>query len=60
MNYRKKQKRADIGKAAEDIYNNLKKKKLKARYLIAVPPIYNLLIVLPDGLREKIMLFFNR
>lgn len=29
------------------------KKKLKARYLIAVPKIYNLLIVLPGGLREK-------
>ena len=60
MNYRKKQKRADIGKAAEDIYNKLNKKKLKARYLIAVPKIYNLLIVLPGGLREKILLLFSR
>lgn len=60
MNYRKKQKRADAGKAAEDIYNKLIKKKLKARYLIAVPKIFNLLIALPDGLREKVMILFTR
>ena len=56
LNYRKKQKRADARKAAEDIYKRLKKKKLKARYKIAVPPIFNLMIILPDAVREKLML----
>ncbi|MDF2889248.1 MAG: short-chain dehydrogenase/reductase [Lacrimispora sp.] len=55
LNYRKKQKRADAGKAAEDIYKKLKSNKLKARYLIAVPKILKLLIILPDSIREKIM-----
>lgn len=60
LNYRRKQKRADAGEAAEDIYKILKKKKLKARYLIAVPKIFNLLIVLPDSIREKMMLLSTR
>jgi Short-chain alcohol dehydrogenase of unknown specificity len=55
LNFRKKQKRADVGKATEDIYKILGKKKLKARYKIAVPFIYSLLIALPDGIREKLM-----
>jgi len=60
LNYRKKQKRADVGKAIEDIYKIVKKKKLKARYKVALPRIYSLLIVLPDGIREKLMVCFNR
>lgn len=60
LNYRKKQKRADVGKAAEEIYKKLKKKKLKARYKIAVPQIFNLFLVLPDSIREKVILFATR
>lgn len=60
LNYRKKQKRADVGKAAEDIYKILKKKKWKARYKVALPVIYSVLIALPDRIREKLMLSFNR
>lgn len=60
LNYRKKQKRADVGKAAEEIYKKLKKKKLKARYKIAVPKIFNLFLVLPDSIREKVILFATR
>lgn len=60
LNYRKKQKRADVGKAAEEIYKILKKKKLKARYKVALPTIYSVLIVLPDSIREKLMISFNR
>lgn len=59
LNYRKKQKRADVGKAAEDIYKILKKKKLKARYKVALPIIYSVLIVLPDSIREKLMVCFS-
>lgn len=60
LNFRKKQKRADVGKATEDIYKILEKKKLKARYKIVLPFIYSVLIVLPDGIREKLMVSFNR
>lgn len=60
LNYRKKQKRADVGKAAEDIYKIIIKKKLKARYKVVLPIIYSVLIVLPDGIREKLMVYFNR
>lgn len=60
LKYRKKQKRADVGKATEDIYKILKKKRLKARYKIALPRIFSLLIVLPDSIREKMIIFFNR
>ena len=59
LNFRKKQKRAEVGKAAEDICKILEKKKLKARYKIALPIIYSVLIVLPDGIREKFMVFFH-
>jgi NADP-dependent 3-hydroxy acid dehydrogenase YdfG len=60
LNYRKKQKRADVGKAAEDIYKIIRKKKLKARYKVVLPIIFSVLIVLPDGIREKLMISFNR
>lgn len=60
LNFRKNQKRADVGKATEDIYKILKKQKLKARYKIALPRFFSLLIVLPDSIREKMMLLFNR
>jgi NADP-dependent 3-hydroxy acid dehydrogenase YdfG len=60
LNYRKKQKRADVGKAAETIYKLLKKQKLKARYKVVLPIFYSVLIALPDGMREKLMLGFNR
>lgn len=60
LNFRKNQKRADVRKAAEDIYKILNKKKLKARYKIALPFVYFVLIALPDGLKEKLMLSFNR
>jgi NADP-dependent 3-hydroxy acid dehydrogenase YdfG len=56
LNYRKKQKRADVGKAAETIYKILKKKKLRARYKVVLPIFYSVLIALPDDIREKLML----
>ncbi len=59
LNLRKKQKRAEVGKATEDICKILEKKKLKARYKIALPIIYSVLILLPDGIREKLMVFFH-
>jgi NADP-dependent 3-hydroxy acid dehydrogenase YdfG len=60
LDYRKKQKHAEIGRATEEIYKILKKKNLKARYQIALPFIYSILIVLPDGIREKLMAHFTR
>lgn len=53
LNYRNKQKRADAVKAAEDICRIIEKKKLKPRYKVALPTIFSLLIMLPDGIREK-------
>ena len=60
LNYRKKQKQADTGKAAEEIYKILRKKKLKVRYQIALPEIFSLLILLPDSIREKVMVYFQK
>ena len=60
LSYRKKQKRADAEKAAEEIYNIIKKKKMKACYKIVLPIVYSVLIALPDGVREKLMICFNR
>jgi hypothetical protein len=60
LNYREKQKRGDIEKATKDIYKIMEKKKLKPRYKIAVPIIFSLLIILPDSLREKMLVIFNR
>lgn len=60
INFREKQKRTNVEKSAEDIYNILKKKKLKARYRVAVPIIFSVLITLPDGIRDKLLIYFNR
>lgn len=42
------------------LFKQNKKKKLKARYKVVLPIIYSVLIILPDGIREKLMVCFNR
>lgn len=60
LNYRKKQKRADIGKAAKEVCKILKKKKLRARYKITLPFIFSVLLVFPYSVRERVLAFIHR
>lgn len=60
LNFRKNQGRADVRKASKDICKILEKKRLKARYKIALPLIYTVLIMLPDRVRENILVSIHR
>jgi NADP-dependent 3-hydroxy acid dehydrogenase YdfG len=53
--YRSKQNRTDSRKAAEDIADIILKKRLKARYKVAVPFAFNMITHLPDSLKEYIL-----
>ncbi|AQR89893.1 hypothetical protein CLOBY_16540 [Clostridium saccharobutylicum] len=53
--YRKKQNLTSSKEAAETIANIILKKRLNARYKVAVPFTYNIVAHLPDFLREYIM-----
>lgn len=55
VNYRKIQKRTPVNEAAATIAKIIEKRKLKARYKVAVPFMLKLLIHLPDSLKERIM-----
>lgn len=60
LNYRKKQKRADTVKATEEIYKIISREKLKARYRIVLPKKFSLLLLLPEAMRENMLLGANR
>lgn len=59
LKFRKRQKRADIEKSVKSICKIIQKKHLRARYTISLPIIFKILIRLPDGIREKMMLRLN-
>lgn len=54
--FQKKQKRADLHQATGEIGTILDSKKLKGRYPVALPFVYSLLLALPEGLREWLLL----
>ena len=56
MEYRKIQKRTDSKKAAQQICEIIMKDKLKARYKVAVPFAFKVLLKLPDSVKEFILL----
>ncbi len=55
----KTQKRADVQESVERICRIIDKKKWKVRYTISLPLIYSILIKLPDGIKEKLILKFS-
>lgn len=59
INFRSKQKRADISRSVEQMVKIIDKNKLKARYTISLSAKYSVLVNLPNGLKEKIILKFN-
>lgn len=59
ISFRKKQKRSDIHKSVVQMCNIIDKKELKRRYTISLSWIYSVLVHLPDGLHEKLILKFN-
>lgn len=56
LNFRKRQERADIEKSVKVICKIIQKKHLRVRYTISLPIIFKILVRLPDGIREKMML----
>lgn len=59
MNYRNRQKRANIVKSVESMCKIIEKDNISARYTISLPIIFKILIRLPDRIREQLLLKFN-
>ena len=59
LKYRKQQKRADVDRSVEQICRIAEKKCLKTRYSISLQVMFKILIHLPDGIKEKLILKFN-
>lgn len=59
LNYRKRQKRADVKKSVDSICRIINKKRLKARYKISVPFYFSILCHLPDAIKEKLIIKFS-
>ncbi len=59
-NYRKRQKRANLIKSVESICRILKTENLRPRYTISLPIIFKVLIRLPDRIRERLVIKFNK
>ena len=55
VNYRKIQRRTPVNEAAATIAKIIENKKLKSRYMVAVPFMFRLIIHLPDSMKERIM-----
>jgi len=55
-NYREKQNRTDSIKAAYRICKIIKKEKLRPRYKVAVPLMFKALLLLPDSVKEFLLL----
>lgn len=55
MSFRSRQKRTGVKEAAEIIVDIILKKRLKARYKVAVPFIFRMIVRFPDAFKEYLM-----
>lgn len=59
ISFRKIQERADTIKSVKAISKIIQKKNLRVRYTISLPIKFKVIVRLPDGIREKLMLRFS-
>jgi NADP-dependent 3-hydroxy acid dehydrogenase YdfG len=59
INYRKRQKRANIKKSVASVCKIIRKKNLRTRYTISLSMMFKILIRLPDRIREHLVMRFS-